>query len=222
MAYLLATYDAEYKVWPIIPPNVDTAPHAPWWGYSEDIADGWGGFLANPRAEIGGYLHEYADLVPASMREDVTAALLEHLRTEGQVAEMHDVLCYVRFAETPGLSTGIKDELVRALSPILARVVAKEPEAWRGYGLAPLDIVDRPASPFADLFLDAGRGEDSLVRNLDFVIDHQAENGAWEPNWTWGDRHPDVWPQAKLDWSGVLTVRALKILKRFGRLKDKD
>ncbi|MBN1249968.1 MAG: hypothetical protein JXC32_20055, partial [Anaerolineae bacterium] len=152
MAYLVATYDADRGVWPIIPPNVDDAAHAPWWAYSEDIADAWQGFLANPRAEIGGYLHQYRDLVPDSLREEVTDALLQHLRGDGSVVEMHDLLCYVRFAETPGLPEELKEDLTGHLAPILSRAVVTDPEKWGQYGLQPLDVVDRPASPFAGLF----------------------------------------------------------------------
>ena len=31
--YLLSAYDANAQIWPIVPPEVDDAPHAPWWNY---------------------------------------------------------------------------------------------------------------------------------------------------------------------------------------------
>ena len=34
--YLLETYEAEHAAWPIVPPNADDAPHAPWWVPPED------------------------------------------------------------------------------------------------------------------------------------------------------------------------------------------
>ncbi len=40
MRYLMATYDSDHEVWPMTPPNVDDAPHAPWWHYDEDVATG--------------------------------------------------------------------------------------------------------------------------------------------------------------------------------------
>ena len=80
--------------------------------------------------------------------------------------------------------------------------------------MAPLEIVDRPESPFA------GQLADAVAKNLDFAISRQAESGAWEPKWSWGDSFPGVWTQAKLDWSGVITARTLKILNRFGRLES--
>lgn len=216
MAYLVAAYDPENEVWPIIPPNADAAPHAPWWDYSEDIADGWNGFRFNPRAEIAGYLQDYADLVPHALRARVTKKLLTDLEAGVDKLEMHDVICCVRLAESKDLPEAVRRDLMARLTPIVDRKVSRDPSEWGGYVLWPLEVVGHPASPFAGLLADA------VARQLDFEIARQAESGAWEPTWTWGDRHPDVWPQAKRDWSGVLTVRVLRILKRFGRITDQD
>ena len=214
MRYLMSTYDAEYGVWPIIPPTADSAPHAPWWGYSDDIAGSWGGFLANPRAEIVGYLHDYAELVPDALRDQLTAAALTHLSRKASDLEMHDLYCYVRFLETEALPTAVRTSLSAKLEPIVDRLVVTDPAEWDKYVLTPLEIVDRPESPFADGLSEA------IAENLDFAISRQAENGAWEPRWSWGDAFPEVWSQAKLDWCGVITVRMLRIISCFGRLEN--
>ena len=214
MRYLMNTYDAEYEVWPIIPPTADTAPHAPWWGYSDDIADSWGGFLANPRAEIVGYLHDYAELVPDALRSRLTEAMLAHIENHADGIQMFDLHCYVRLLETKRLPPAVRTSLMNKLGPVVDRLVATDAAEWDKYVLAPLEIVDRPESPFADQLADV------VAENLDFAISRQAENGAWEPPWTWGDVFPEVWRQAKVEWSGVITVRTLKILNRFGRLES--
>jgi len=213
MRYLMSTYDAQYEVWPIIPPTADSAPHAPWWGYGDDIADSWGGFLANPRAEIVGYLHDYAELAPDALRNRLTEAMLAHIERHADAVQMFDLHCYVRFLETKRLPPTVRTSLMDKLRPVIDRLVATDAAEWEKYVLAPLEIVDRPESPFADQLADA------VAANLDFAISRQAENGAWEPKWSWGDSFPEVWPQAKLDWSGVITVRMLKIISRFGRLE---
>lgn len=213
MRYLLHTYDADASVWPIIPSDADEAPHAPWWGYSDDIADNWGGFLVNPRAEILGYLYDYADLVPADLRQRVTAAQMRYLQERADDIGMFDVLCYVRLAETATLPPVLRDDLLRRLTPIVDRLVVKDPTEWEKYVLTPLEVVDGPESPLAGLLAD------EVARELDFVIDHQGPSGAWEPKWTWGGMHPDLWPQARAEWSGMLTVRMLQILQRFDRLE---
>jgi len=214
MRYLTSTYDVENEVWPIIPPTADSAPHAPWWGCSDDIADSWGGFLANPRAEIVGYLHDYAGLVPDALRNRLTAAALTHLSRKASDLEMHDLYCYVRFLETEALPPTVRTSLMLKLGPVVDRLVATDAAEWDKYVLAPLEIVDRPEAPFADQLADA------VAENLDFAISRQAENGAWEPKWSWGDSFPEGWAQAKLDWSGVISVRTLKIVNRFGRLES--
>ena len=212
--YLMSTYDVENEVWPIIPPTADSAPHAPWWGYSDDIADRWGSFLANPRAEIVGYLHDYAELVPDALKNRLTEAMLAHIERHADGIQMFDLHCYVRLLETTKLPPAVRTSLMDKLGPVVDRLVATDAAEWDKYVLALLEIVDRPESPFA------GQLADAVAKNLDFAISRQAENGAWEPKWSWGDSFPGVWTQAKLDWSGVITARTLKILNRFGRLES--
>jgi hypothetical protein len=212
MRYLMATYDPEIEAWPIIPPNVDDAPHAPWWSYGDDLAERWGGFLVNPRAEIVGYLHDYPSLVPAAMRDSLTTAGVEYAEQHGDEIGMFDVLCYVRLLRTENLPDAIRDRLMTVLTPVVEARVVQDPGRWDDYVLTPLEIVDGPAAPFADVLADA------VAAQLNFEIAHQAESGAWEPKWTWGGLHPEDWARARQAWSGILTVRMLQILRRFDRL----
>ena len=214
MRYLVQIYDAIEKVWPIIPSNSDDAPHAPWWTYNDNIAEEWGGFLLNPRAEIVGYLWDYAALVPSDMGDTargLTIAVMDHIRVHTQHIEMHDLLCLMRLVETASLPAEDRAQLLKVLRPIVNRMVAKAPAEWDKYGLAPLDIVTSPESPYVDLF------SHSLQENLDFVIKTQAENGSWEPKWSWGGLYPETWEKAQKEWAGVLTVHNLKILRDFDR-----
>lgn len=211
MRYLLDTYDAENQVWPIIPANADSAPHAPWWGYSENLAGQWGGFLANPRAEIVGYLHEHAALVPADLKDALTAAVADHLDQTREEPIMFDLLCYVRLTETRSLPKDLLDRLIPRVAEIFDRLVVRDPEQWREYGLKPIEVVKSPQSPFI-------RGlEREVEQNLDFEIERQEEDGSWAPAWTWSESHPETWPTAERDWKGVLTLHTLKILRDFGR-----
>jgi hypothetical protein len=212
MDYLMATYDSEIEAWPIIPPNVDEAPHAPWWAYGDDLAERWGGFLVNPRAEIVGYLYDYPDRVPASMRASLTRAVVEYAEQRSDAIGMFDVLCYVRLVRTETLLSSARERLMEALTPVVETLVVKDSTRWDEYVLTPLEVVDGPDAPFADVLSDA------VEANLDFEIAHQAESGAWEPKWTWGGLHPEAWARAKQAWSGILTVRTLQILRRFDRL----
>ena len=64
--------------WPIVSQAVDEYPHAPWWNF-ENTADTFGNFLANPRAEVVGYLHEYHELVPTDLAKQLTVEVIEHI-----------------------------------------------------------------------------------------------------------------------------------------------
>ena len=88
--YLLAAYDSTQNRWSIVPQEVDEYPHAPWWNF-ENTADTFGNFLANPRAEVVGYLHEYHELVPTDLTKQLTVEVIEHIKT------LPDEMKHVRF-----------------------------------------------------------------------------------------------------------------------------
>ena len=211
IAYLLTTYDPSIQTWQIIPANVDDAPHVPWWAYDDELAQRWHGFLANPRAEIVGYLYEYAELVPPELLAELGEAVVTHLVANPQ-PDMHDLLCYVRLVETDALPDGLRGRMLPLLSAAVDATVARDASAWAEYGLQPLTVVSSPESPFAGLLADA------LPANLDYAVQQQGDDGAWAPNWSWFGSYDEAWPAAQQAWKGVLTVKTLRQLHAFGRL----
>jgi len=210
--YLMGVYDRKVQAWPITPPEVNSAPRAPWWhhggqkGATEHD-------LGNPRPEVIGYLWEYPhDRASTGLRGTLTGAALKHLDGLGDDLEMHELLCYVRLADARGLSGSTRADLVRRLTPHVLRMAATEPERLSDYGLRPLDVAPTPQSPFADAM------PERIEMNLEFDIAAQQADGSWLPNWTWSDRYPEVWPQARREWQGVLTLRRLQSLKAYGRV----
>ena len=206
--YFLATYDESRQVWPIVPPEVNEAPHAPWWNY-EKSAVTFGQFLVNPRAEIVGYLHDFSDEVPLRLLNILTEAVLEHLDSLPDEMEMHDILCSIRLAETKTLPN--RDRLWEKLARAAAHSVARDAEQLAGYALKPLWLVSSPESPLA-----AGLANE-VEMNLDFEVEQQGEDGCWSPNFSWGDQYPEAWRTAKREWQARITVDTLKALKNFGR-----
>ena len=208
--YFVATYDESRQAWPIVPPEVDEAPRAPWWNF-EKSEEAFGRFLVNPRAEIVGYLHDYSDGVPTELLETTTAAVLEHLDSLPDEIEMHDILCLIRLAETEVLPNGVRvwEKLARAA----ARGVARNKAQLAGYALKPLSLVSAPESPLA-----AGL-RDEVEMNLDFEIERQGEDGSWSPSFSWGDPDSETWPIAEKEWQARLTVDTLKALRDFGRIE---
>ena len=208
--YFVATYDESRQVWPIIPPEVEEAPHAPWWNY-ENSADTFGQFLVNPRAEIVGYLHEFSDGVPTQLQNQLTTTVLEQLDSLPDEMEMHDILCFVKLAETETLPNRDKvwEKIARAAAPHLPQ----NAEQLTGYVLKPLWLVTSPESPLAAGF------KEEVEMNLDFEIEQQGEDGSWSPNFSWEDQYPEAWQIAKQEWQSRFTVETLKTLKNFGRIE---
>ena len=56
-----------------------------------------------------------------------------------------------------------------------------------------------------------------MKSSLDYEIARQNPEGAWEPNWTWGDSYPEAWPEARREWMSVLTLETLERLCAHGR-----
>jgi len=216
MNYLLQTYDPAAQVWPIVPPNTDDAPHAPWWNYGEDVAESWNGFLGNPRAEVLGYLYDHSPPgLPAWVRDSLTSAAISYLDEQSDKASEFDLLCYDRLVRTGSLPESARQSLLDRLLPLAKKLVNTDPADWDRHGLEPIELVDGPDSPFAELFAD------SVPQNLDAEIERQADDGAWHPKWTWyDDAYPDDWPIAERDAAGAITLRTLRVLRSFGRLAE--
>lgn len=212
LAFLLDAYDESRQVWPIIPPEVEDAPHAPWWDYAGSET-GFGGFLVNPRVEIVGYLHDYSAAVPTEMLESLTAAVFEHLDSLPDEIEMHDLICFVSLAETKSLPQELQDCIWLKLAKAAEHGVARKPEQLTGYVLKPLYVVSSPKAPLADQFAE------EVAMNLDFEIEQQGADGAWSPNFSWGDQHPEAWQVAKREWQARITLKNLRILRDFGRIE---
>jgi hypothetical protein len=210
--YLNDTYNSDTVNWPIIPPNVDDAPHAPWWVYGGDLSHS----LSNPRAEITGYLYEYPEHFTDAMREQVTTSVMSYLDAQNNHMEMHDLMCYMRFYEAPNLPDVIKTRLENKLRQIVEHEVARDPHQWAGYGLQPISVVSHPDSPFARSFTN------EIDANLDFLMSRQHDDGYWGPNWSWGDESDQAWRNAEHDWCSFLTLANLRLLAAFSRLDERS
>jgi hypothetical protein len=212
MRYLADTYDAAHRYWPFIPPTVDNAPHAPWWN-PEGRVGNHADQMANPRAEVIGYLFEHPSTSTQDQRSMLLRDALAWLQANSNTIEMHEYLCYRRLAVAPGLPEAASIDLDQRLQEIAVRLIAAEPSNWSSYGLRPLDAIDAPDSRLV------ARLHDAISYNLDYVIENQRADGSWRPTWTWGDTYPQAWLEAERQWSGVITLEQLLKLRKFGRLE---
>lgn len=214
--YLRRTFDQERQVWRAVPEDVNDHPHAPWW-HDEDgsLARTFDDFLVMPRAQLVALLHHYGELVPADWLDSLTEATVADIEaSEDQVFEgAGDALRYaLTLVDTDAVPQRYKDRILPRLRGLADHVVCRAPETWDTYCATPLKIVPSPESAVADLMWD------DLQRNLDHIIAHQTEAGAWEPTWTWGDAYPQAWEKARQEWRGHVTLETLTSLEAFGRV----
>ncbi|TNE48097.1 MAG: hypothetical protein EP343_17500 [Deltaproteobacteria bacterium] len=212
--YLVTQYDAERKCWPMLAPESQDAPHAPWWEGYEQLPQRFGDFLINPRVEILGYLLDYGLLVPPAILEQVVPEVSAGVRDWPESLEMHDLLCYVRLAGTKQLPHNIQVELLPKLQKSIEDKVGHSPEEWVKYSLKPTMVVRSPDSPFVESVAPW------LESNFAFEVEQQHEDGSWKPSWSWGDFYPETWPKAQQAWAGKLTVEQLILFHNFGKLEQ--
>ncbi len=213
IGHLVNTYDPTRKAWEIVPEEADASPSADWWDYA-NTEEAFGRFLVNPRAEVVGHLYERRAVVPTPMLDELAGEVLEHMSASSPRVGMFDFLCYLRLAETPGLPKSLREPVVERLRGSVRHAVETDASAWSGYCTTPLEVAPKPTSLLADEFTPQ-----EIDANCDHLITSQKRDGAWAPPWAW-DRHPTAWRQAKREWKGVLTVRALTTLRARGRAQS--
>ena len=207
--WVQAAFDRSLDRWPAVPPAVNDWPHAPWWTWS---GAGTPGFAANPGAEFVAHLWRFREATEAGFLSELTARAEELVANLPAYPEMHDLLCIIRLAETPAVPAALRNRAASRVRRAGPAIVARDPQAWAQYGVKPLLLAPRSDS------LLASRLSEALAVNLDYEIDRQGADGAWAPNWNWGGLFPEDWPQAEVEWKGVITLQTLLTLRSFGRL----
>ncbi|MCG7343167.1 hypothetical protein MHZ92_03415 [Sporosarcina sp. ACRSL] len=197
--YALHTFDEEKMGWEIVPKEVETAPRAIWWNYGGDWP--WG----NPSAEMTGLLHHYKGLVPEDFLEKLTAHAVAYVNEEA-TNDFHELQCLLKL--TRELPAEEADKISDRVREIAQHSVTTNPEKWHDYCLLPLQVVSSPTSFLYEDF------KEIIPANIQHLRSTQSEDGSWKPTWAWG-RFEDVWETAKQEWSGVLTLDNLRVLRAF-------
>jgi hypothetical protein len=215
--FLLQTFDSEAQVWPMVPPAVEDAPHAPWWTYAE-TATTFEGFGINPTAAVVAHLLHYVDDIPQhAWAETVLPALveavvarIEHKGAGLDLNQMHTVLA---LRESLGQNQRLRARVESALAQAIPAQVATEPDAWTQYILQPLDVAPTP-----DAFTRQFLAPELIQRNLDYWLATQQRDGSWPIPWDWSFVDADAWAQAVRDWKGVQIVQRLRTLHAYGQI----
>jgi hypothetical protein len=208
--WLDGALDRDNGVWPIVSQDVGLAPHAPWWAWSEDLADNWNGFRFNPTAEILAHLYHWRAATPPEVFESAEAGLRRALAEITLLEGAYDLKCAIRLAAADALPA----DLAKPLEALVRRSIAAHDPA--DDHASPFDAAPTPASPFADLV--DGRIEAALTA----LIDSQAEDGGWtwNPEWNWGFVDKKAWAAAHSDWRGWISRENLQTLMAYGRVES--
>jgi hypothetical protein len=216
LQYLLKTFDHDQNVWRVVPRDTNQHAHAPWWhDENGSLARTFDDYVLIPRAQIVALLHTYASRVPADWLTTLTEATVESIEEVADDAFRGggDALRYsLELAESKGLPRQFKDRVLPRLRCLAGTIVERDPRKWGEYCATPLKIAPLPGAAAADML------HDDLMRNLDYVVETQASDGAWEPTWSWGEVFPAEWERAKQEWRGHLTLEMLTTLRAYGRI----
>jgi hypothetical protein len=209
--YFENTYVPIRKGWFAVPKEVNDYPHAPWWSYNAKegmtaIDKYWG----NPSAEIIGYLYRYRKFMTKLNVNELVEYAIEYLNNKEKFESFHEVYCFARFYKmiSKELADKIKEKLIGAVDA----VVCKDSIKWgKEYAALPLDLADSPELTFGI----SGR---LIDENQDYYAGLLEEHKFIKPSW--GKEFYKSGMEGSWDeWSGVLTLRALILLKRFGRIQ---
>ena len=216
VTYLLANFQRDTGTWRIAPRDVNSFPHAPWW-HDQDgsLERTFDDFRIIPRALVLAGLHHCSSLVPADLLDRATEDAVQRIESDPSLGGGggSDLEYAIALAETRGLPGHWKARLVSRIRQVVPMAVVGDPGRWDSYCLSPLRIIDSPGTLGADLIADM------VQDHLDHQIERQSEEGTWDPNWSWMGTYPDVWPQARSEWRGHLTLRTLTQLRAFDRIE---
>ncbi|MFN2189046.1 MAG: hypothetical protein ACK2T3_09790, partial [Candidatus Promineifilaceae bacterium] len=136
--YLVRTFDDNRAVWPIVPPQVEDALHAPWWTYAT-AEEGFGGYRANPTAAIAGLLQDHRSLFPDDILQQSIAQALDYLSSlPAEGVPIHDFLCFITLAES--LEDVRKQIVLDKLALAIPHTIAFDMADWESYGLRPIAV----------------------------------------------------------------------------------
>jgi hypothetical protein len=184
---------------PVALPNLDPYPHAPWWAIGTAGTLLATGLIYAPLVRAG-VTHPWLEQAEAFCWKAVEAIEQTH---------PYEVEAAITFLDaTPDRPRAEQqaerlEELVKA-----QRLVGTQPEGYStGEIHHPHDFARRPDSLARRWFTD-----EEIDQSLDQHASEQRDDGGWPVTWA-------IWtPAIEIEWSGLVTIAALKILRAYGRI----
>jgi hypothetical protein len=206
--YLTTNYHEDLKSWRLIPELPENYSHAPWWNQNK-LAEVFNNFLENPRVKILGYMFEYPILFANDLRTKLLELVLNYLQNRSVEISIDSIDCYLLLLDSKNLPTEVKATLFSRLCEMILASVEEDQEKWDLYAMKPLDLIKQKDSPFIKIMPDL------VQQNVEYYIKTQKDDGSWDPPWLWDNGDDQGWQQAKIDWTGFVTLDRLKKLEWF-------
>lgn len=207
LAYLKQSFYIDRPGWFAVIPEINEFPHAPWWNFdqtkNQTIIDiRWG----NPSAELIAYLWHFRSMIP---NWDITPLIehathyLEHVST---FTSEHEIYCFLHlFHYSPEeFRVRMKPKLLQAVQSLMV----SDENQWNSYVPQPVHFLLYPED--TEGWMDSN----ILYINLQFLKTKLENEYLITPSWNWG-MYPQHWELARNHWTGVLTLRALRLLQQY-------
>jgi hypothetical protein len=198
--YLLSITTADGGV-PFVLPSAQDYPRAPWWNTGPEPPAS-----INPTGAIAGLLHKHG--VAHAWRGPATDFCWRAIEQPAELGgyDAMNILTFLEFVPDRERARAAFERTTRAL--LAGDTVTMDPD-FAEHGFMPLDFAPQPSSPARALFDDA-----TIERHLDGLVARQQADGGWPIGW-----EPPS-PLALLEWRGHATLRALNVLRAYGRLSS--
>lgn len=199
--YLESTYNEVFQGWERTSKMVNLFPHAPWWTYEEPIY----GFGGNPSAEIVGYLYKFRNYLKKLDIIQLKDVYINKLISSNTKDE-HELMCYIRMYNH--MSDVDQDVMLPYLNVAYHQIVNINSNEWNNYTPYPLKFIELTQNNMFEV------PNELINENLQFLLNKLSLIGHIVPPWSWSS-YLEEWETAKREWTGILTLDALLILRRF-------
>ena len=184
---------------PVALPSLEPFPHAPWWRIGTEGSLLGTSLLYAPLARHG-VDHPWMDTAESFLWGQIDAIEKTH---------PYEVEAAITFLDA-ARDRGRAEQAAERLGTLVREqnLVGTQPEGYtEGEIHHPHDFARRPDSLARPWFTD-----EDMDSSLDHLASKQHEDGGWRITWA-------VWlPAIEYEWSGIVTIAALKTLQAYGRI----
>ena len=205
--YLENTFDKERNGWFSVPKEVNNYPHAIWWNYKEEINGSvidlfWG----NPTAEIIGYLNYYKESASKYNWNEKVKDVIKYILDKEKFESEHELCCFIRFYHV--LKNTEKQKIRNKIIEGIKELLVVDINEWGNYVPTPMTFLEYYNEDLFDI------DKSIIEKNKKYIMDILNKKRIIEPSWNWG-QYFEEWEAAKIEWTEVLSIRALLFLFKF-------